>query len=134
MISFIVFYSVKIYKNTTIINKYLRYCNNWNIGICISICTWLLLPWLSGQQVVEEILDAQRPGCPREYMNVVIPKDDIRYNPDEREDREMPFIRSRFDQRTGLSPNNPRQQVSWKDLDMIIVLGSPPPQQPKAAG
>ncbi|KAL5006021.1 hypothetical protein ScPMuIL_017179 [Solemya velum] len=68
-----------------------------------------------GQQVVEEVLDAQRPGCPREYFNVPIPNhEDIqnRFNPDNKENLEMPFLRTRYDQTTGYSPNNPRQQLN----------------------
>ncbi|RZC35513.1 dual oxidase 1-like, partial [Asbolus verrucosus] len=63
-----------------------------------------------GQQVVEEILDAQRPACPPEYFNIKIPdKHPYRTEPGH---TEMPFLRSRYDQRTGYSPNNPRQQLN----------------------
>ena len=63
--------------------------------------------------MVEEILDAQRPGCPREFFNVPV-TDDVtqNLNPENKDNFEMPFLRSRYDQRTGYSPNNPRQQVS----------------------
>jgi dual oxidase len=27
-----------------------------------------------GQQVVEEIMDSQRPGCPREFENIDVPR------------------------------------------------------------
>ncbi|CAH1797386.1 unnamed protein product [Owenia fusiformis] len=64
-----------------------------------------------GQQVVEEILDAQGSGCPVEYFNIKIPRNH-RYNPDDRDDIEMPFLRTRYDMRTGFSPNNPRQQLN----------------------
>jgi dual oxidase len=65
---------------------------------------------------VEEILDAQRPGCPREFFNIPFPqvKDTNRvpnYDPEGKGNIEMPVFRSRYDQRTGYSPNNPRQQV-----------------------
>ena len=69
-----------------------------------------------GQQVVEEILDAQRPGCPPEYMNIKIPDGHSKYT----EASQMPFLRSRYDMRTGLSPNNPRQQVI-----SILLYSSP---------
>ncbi|XP_066271340.1 dual oxidase 2-like isoform X5 [Branchiostoma lanceolatum] len=66
-----------------------------------------------GQQVVEEILDAQRPGCPREYFNIQIPKGDLEYDPDGRGGREIPLLRSRYDMSiTGFSPNFPRQQLN----------------------
>ncbi|KAI4457597.1 oxidase/peroxidase [Holotrichia oblita] len=61
-----------------------------------------------GQQVVEEILDAQRPACPPEYFNIPIPKGH-RYRDTH---SEMPLLRTRYDQRTGYSPNNPRQQLN----------------------
>ncbi len=65
----------------------------------------------SGQQVVEEILDAQRPGCPPEYMNIKIPDNHTKFKASE-----MPFLRTRYDMRTGYSPNNPRQQVATFNL------------------
>ncbi|XP_053406292.1 dual oxidase 2-like [Mercenaria mercenaria] len=68
-----------------------------------------------GQQVVEEILDAQRPGCPREFFNIHFPPDNNRkpnYDPDGKGNIELPVFRSRYDQRTGYSPNNPRQQLN----------------------
>ena len=66
---------------------------------------------ISGQHVVEEILDSKRPGCPREFENVPIPTDEKNLNPDRIDDLAMPFLRTRYDARTGHSPNNPRQQV-----------------------
>ena len=66
----------------------------------------------TGQQVVEEILDVQRPGCPREFFNIPVPRDNKLFNPDQLDNLEMPLQRSRFDQRTGQSPSNPRQQVT----------------------
>ena len=71
----------------------------------------ILICFQTGQQVVEEVLDAQRPGCPPEYFNIKIPKGHPRYDKEGAGDREMPFLRSRYDQSTGFSPNNPRQQV-----------------------
>lgn len=65
----------------------------------------------AGQQVVEEILDAQRPGCPPEYFNIQIPKGHPQYDPEGRGGKEMPFLRSRYDQNTGFSPHVPREQV-----------------------
>lgn len=64
-----------------------------------------------GQQVVEEILDAQRPACPPEYINIKIPENHrYRIKPGH---TEMPVLRTRYDHRTGHSPNNPRQQVTF---------------------
>ena len=77
--------------------------------------------------MVEEILDAQRPGCPREFFNIKVPKGH-KYNPHNLDNLEMPFLRSRVDQRTGHSPNNPRQQVSasmYKQCIMTTELSFP---------
>lgn len=62
-----------------------------------------------GQQVVEEILDAQRPACPPEYFNITIPANHTYKEVPGH--TQLPFLRTRFNHRTGFSPNNPRQQV-----------------------
>nr|CAD7401821.1 unnamed protein product [Timema poppensis] len=77
-----------------------------------------------GQQVVEEILDAQRPACPPEYFNVKVPDNHTyRHKPGH---TMMPVLRTRYDMRTGFSPNNPRQQLNeitpW--LDGGLVYGT----------
>ena len=66
-----------------------------------------------GQQVVEEILDAQRRGCPVEYENVPIPKDH-EFRKRHPHLKEMPFVRTRYSAGTGRSPNVPREQVGVK--------------------
>ncbi|XP_044731153.1 dual oxidase 2-like [Chrysoperla carnea] len=63
-----------------------------------------------GQQIVEEILDAQRPACPPEYFNIPIP--DIHPFRNLTIHTEMPVLRTRYDQRSGRSSNNPRQQLN----------------------
>lgn len=63
-----------------------------------------------GQQVVEEVLDAQRPGCPPEYFNIELPEKHQLRN--ETKKKAMPLLRSRWSQETGHSPGNPRQQVA----------------------
>ena len=65
----------------------------------------------SGQQMVEEILDAQRPGCPPEYFNIDIPAGHPQYDNESVGGEFLPLLRSAYDARTGLSPNVPRQQV-----------------------
>ncbi|XP_023217441.1 dual oxidase 2-like [Centruroides sculpturatus] len=62
-----------------------------------------------GQQVVEEILDAQRPSCPPEYYNIPIPEGHEYLKTGH---REMPVLRTRYAVDTGNSPNNPRQQLN----------------------
>ena len=72
-----------------------------------------------GQQVVEEMLDAQRPGCIPEYEDMLVPKCHPLYDPDCRADRYIPFLRNRYDFGTGYSPNVPRMQLNeitpWLD-------------------
>jgi dual oxidase len=63
-----------------------------------------------GQQVVEEILDAQRAACPPEYFNIPIPENHS-YRKSFKHTN-LPFLRTRYDQTTGYSPNNPRQQLN----------------------
>uniref|UniRef100_A0A8W8MLH3 Uncharacterized protein n=1 Tax=Magallana gigas TaxID=29159 RepID=A0A8W8MLH3_MAGGI len=80
-----------------------------------------------GQQVVEEIMDSQRPGCPREYENIPVPKNNTLYRDSEAFNSAtdtvfMPFPRSRFDQRTGQSPSNPRQQVICCTYNSHILI------------
>ncbi|XP_071953912.1 dual oxidase 2-like isoform X2 [Antedon mediterranea] len=74
-----------------------------------------------GQQVVEEILDAQRAGCPPEYFNIKIPSGHRyrKYIPLD----EMPFLRSRYDMNTGFNPSVPREQLNeitpWIDGGLV---------------
>ncbi|KAK3098182.1 hypothetical protein FSP39_016935 [Pinctada imbricata] len=65
-----------------------------------------------GQQLVEEVLDVQRPGCPFEYENIPVPKGHPRFDVNDLGNVAIPFLRSRYDSRTGYSPNNPRQQIN----------------------
>lgn len=65
-----------------------------------------------GQQVVEEILDAQAPGCIPEYEFIKVPKCHPLYDPDCRGERFIPFLRNRYDFQTGYAPNNPRMQLN----------------------
>ncbi|XP_047475214.1 dual oxidase 2-like [Penaeus chinensis] len=77
-----------------------------------------------GQQVVEELLDAQGPGCPPEYFNIDIKSDhDFARSP---KLKVMPLLRTRYDMTTGFSPNNPRQQLNeiTPYLDGGLVYGT----------
>ena len=80
----------------------------------------------AGQQVVEEMLDAQAAGCIPEYENMRIPKCHVLYDADCRSDREIPFIRSRYDFGTGYNPNNPRMQLNeitpWFDGGLMYGI------------
>ena len=72
--------------------------------------------------MVEEVLDAQRPGCPPEYFNVPLPENHEYRNENPGLD-EMPFLRSRYDMNSGLSPNNPRQQVKCRPKLEHFIIG-----------
>lgn len=69
------------------------------------------------------MLDAQRAGCIPEYENMKVPKCHPLYDPDCRSDRVIPFLRNRYDFRTGYSPNNPRMQLNeitpWMDGGLV---------------
>ena len=62
---------------------------------------------------MEEILDAQRAGCPPEYINLDIPKEHEHYSENPKFVNVLPVLRTRYDMKTGLTPNNPRQQVRY---------------------
>ncbi|KAJ3213002.1 Dual oxidase 1 [Entophlyctis luteolus] len=70
-----------------------------------------LVVWF-GQHVVEEIVDAQGVHCPREYVNIPIPKGDALYDPDGSGTALIPFARARYDTSTGIAPGNPREQFN----------------------
>jgi dual oxidase len=73
--------------------------------------------------VVEEILDAQRPACPPEYFNIKIPANHS-YHKNKPYHSEIPVLRTRYDMRTGFSPNNPRQQVQRMLLYNILSFAA----------
>ena len=70
----------------------------------------------TGQQVVEEILDAQGAGCPPEYENIEIPEGHEYKTMTENNTHGpvdfIPFLRTRYSFNTGYSPNVPREQAN----------------------
>ncbi|EGD74734.1 dual oxidase 2 short isoform [Salpingoeca rosetta] len=63
-----------------------------------------------GQQVVEEILDAQRNPCVPEYVNIPLPDGDSLYT--NYTQGFIPLPRARFNYRTGWAPSVPREQLT----------------------
>ena len=61
---------------------------------------------------MEEVLDAQRPGCIPEYFDMLVPKCHPLFDPECRGDLYIPFLRNRYDFNTGYAPNNPRMQLN----------------------
>ena len=72
---------------------------------------------------MEDMLDVQLPGCIPEYENMPVPKCHPLFDPNCQSERYIPFLRSRYDFRTGYSPGNPRQQLNeitpWFDGTLI---------------
>lgn len=73
-----------------------------------------------GQFVVEEILDARVPSCPPNYFNIPIPK---KHDFKKLGIKDMPFIRTKYDTKSGKSSNTPRKQLNsasaWIDGSVI---------------
>lgn len=61
-----------------------------------------------GQFVVEEILDARVPSCPPNYFNIPIPDEHYFKKVGV---KDLPFIRTNYDKKSGKSSNAPRKQV-----------------------
>ncbi|XP_067665053.1 dual oxidase 1-like [Haliotis asinina] len=59
-----------------------------------------------GQLVADEIASARSAGCPPEYENIPVPEGHLYKDTAD----EMVFKRAGYNQRTGVSPNYPRQQ------------------------
>ena len=80
-----------------------------------------------GQQLVEEIMDGQRPGCPPEYHNIPIPACDPLYDPECAGNKAMPFRRARYHLETGRGPALPRNQLNeitpWIDGNIMYGPG-----------
>lgn len=93
-------FNTQYFLKIKILEKVIHIGSNDYVCVCV----------FSGQQVVEEILDAQRPGCPPEYFNIDLPQG---YGYDTDRIGVLPLLRSRYDMRTGFSPNVPRQQVRY---------------------
>lgn len=71
-------------------------------------CNCYCFPINIGQFVVEEILDARIPSCPPNYFNIPIPKN---HEFEKVGIKNMPFIRTNYDKKSGKSSNAPRKQV-----------------------
>ncbi|CAG7733979.1 unnamed protein product [Allacma fusca] len=111
------------FKASDLMNRSLSNCNDTLNIPCGSRTGKTAFLVFFGQQVVEEILDAQRPGCPPEYFNLEIPEGHRFRNKDGLNKQHMPLLRSRYAQSSGQSPGNPRQQLNeitpWFDGGLI---------------
>lgn len=76
--------------------------------------------WPLGFHVLYEIAESQRPGCPPEFMNIPVPKDDPIFGHNSTEEVLLQFQRVQWDQSSGQSPNNPRKQVI-PDVGLSVV-------------
>ncbi|XP_062998433.1 dual oxidase 2 [Elgaria multicarinata webbii] len=76
-----------------------------------------------GFHVLSEILEAEMPGCPAEFLNLAIPQGDPIFDPSGLGDVVLPFQRMQWAPGTGRSPNKPRDQVNgvtgWLDGSAI---------------
>ncbi|CAI5793052.1 dual oxidase 2 [Podarcis lilfordi] len=79
-----------------------------------------------GFHVLSEILEADKPGCPAEFLNIQIPEGDPVFDPAGSGDVVLPFQRMQWAPGTGKSPNRPREQLNgvtgW--LDGSAIYGS----------
>uniref|UniRef100_A0A8C6XMV9 NAD(P)H oxidase (H2O2-forming) n=1 Tax=Naja naja TaxID=35670 RepID=A0A8C6XMV9_NAJNA len=79
-----------------------------------------------GFHVLAEILEANNPGCPAEFLNLEIPQGDPVFDPSNSQKVVLPFQRMSWAAGTGRSPNNPREMVNgvtgW--LDGSAIYGS----------
>ncbi|GCC37242.1 hypothetical protein chiPu_0015744 [Chiloscyllium punctatum] len=99
--------------------------SNGSAGLA-SITNSTVLSVFFGYHVMFEILDTRHPACPPEFLDVVIPHGDTVFNPNGTESVRLLFQRSGWDQQSGHSPNNPRNQVNevtaW--IDGSSIYGS----------
>ncbi|KAI3371209.1 hypothetical protein L3Q82_023837 [Scortum barcoo] len=76
-----------------------------------------------GYHVTFEVFDSRTPGCPPEFMNMLVPKGDPIFDPTETGTVLLPFQRGPWDKDSGQSPSNPRIQVNlvtaWIDGSSI---------------
>lgn len=84
--------------------------------LCKTILKRSLYIFPIGQVVSSEIVMGSEKGCPIEVHNIEIEKCDEMYDSECEGGKSIPFHRAGYDQKTGQSPNNPRQQVRIQSI------------------
>ena len=69
----------------------------------------------SGQLLAYEVAHIEDMSCPMELLKIPVPENDPDYRSNVTDINYIPFIRSDYDRKTGMSPNNPRRPVSKAD-------------------
>jgi dual oxidase len=81
-----------------------------------------LLPFF-GEFLAFDILQGLETGCPFEVLKIPIAQCDGSFDKGCHGETAMPILRTKYDEKTGQSPNNPRAQVnmmsSWLDASAI---------------
>uniref|UniRef100_A0A0N5APC8 NAD(P)H oxidase (H2O2-forming) n=1 Tax=Syphacia muris TaxID=451379 RepID=A0A0N5APC8_9BILA len=81
------------------------------------------------QIVTYEILQSSQISCPLEMHKITVPKCDHAFDPNCEGKVEMPFIRAKYDKKTGYGFNTPREQVnertSWIDASFLYSVEEP---------
>lgn len=71
--------------------------------------------------MLSEVLEADKPGCPAEFLNLRIPQGDPVFDPTKSGGVVLPFQRMQWVEGTGQSPNSPRDQVKYPERQPFLL-------------